>query len=137
MTSVVIYDAGRINFSRLPKPEEVSKTDWIIIESTFVRSDFRWIGIVDGKIACMWGLIPPTILSWSAYIWLYTNPLVEEHKFLFIRHSQRQMEQMLRLFPNIVGDCVKANTTAQRWLKFLGAKFGASQGETIPFRIGA
>lgn len=134
---VRIIDAQQVDFANLPKPDHMSKHDWIITESAFVRSDFRWIGTVDGKIACMWGLIPPTILSWSAYIWLYTNPLVEEHKFRFIRHSQREMESMLRLFPNIVGDCVTTNSTAKRWLEWLGAKFGPPQGDLVPFRIGA
>lgn len=131
---VEIIDASSL---RVPPRLPVTLKDQLIIENCFIRSEERWIGTVDGEIACMWGLIPPTILSWSAYIWLYHNRLVEDHKFRFIRHSQLQVKRMLAIYPNIVGDCIAANDTGRKWLKWLGADFGPPDGPLIPFTIRA
>ncbi len=94
-------------------------------------------GLVDGEVACMWGLIPPTLLSDTAWLWLLTTDIVAEHKFLFIRHSQRYIEEALKEFPNIVGDVMIDNRPAQRWLRWLGAEFQAQEGARIPFVIRA
>lgn len=131
---VEIIDARML---RLMPRVPVTLHDLLIIESCFNRSEERWIGTVDGKIACMWGLIPPTILSDFAYIWLYHNRLVEDHKFRFIRHSQLQVKRMLEIYPNIIGDCVISNSTGRKWLEWLGAKFGPPDGPLVPFTIRA
>ena len=81
-------------------------------------------GLVDGKVACAWGLIPPTILSQTAYLWLLTTDIIVEHKFLFIRYSQRYVEEALKTYPNIIGDVVGDNPSAKRWIKWLGGEFG-------------
>lgn len=100
-------------------------------------SVFTWCGKVDGKIACMWGLIPPTVLSDQAYLWLQTTDLVEANKFMFIRWSQRYMEKMLTLYPTIIGNVDTRFTNNIRWLKFLGAKFDQPIGYGVPFTIRA
>lgn len=94
-----------------------------ILHDCLYRSMEVRYGLVDGEAACMWGLIPPTILSDSAYLWLLTTELVAEHKFLFIRHSQRYIEEALKKYPLIIGDVVGNNRSTIRWLKFLGAEF--------------
>lgn len=96
--------------------------------------DIRY-GYVDGECACIWGLIPPTLLSTSAYLWLLTTELVEKHKFLFVRHSQRWMEEILRTYPNIIGDFIPGEERSRKWLEWLGAEFGDFQGGRIPFVI--
>lgn len=95
------------------------------------------IGLIDGQVACMWGLIPPTLLSDRAWLWLLTTDIIAEHKFLFIRHSQRYIEEALKEFPIIVGDVALYNRSAQRWLKWLGAGFQEPVGSRIPFIITA
>jgi len=101
------------------------------------RSEEVRYGMVDGKIACVWGLIPPTLLSNKAYLWLLTTDIVAEHKFLFVRHSQRYVEEALKQYPIIVGDCLIGNASAMRWLRWLGAEFGEPDGGRIPFMIKA
>ena len=41
----------------------------------------------------------------------------------------------LRQYPSVVGHAIIGSTKSIRWLKWLGAKFGAPQGTAIPFRI--
>ena len=94
-------------------------------------------GMLDGEVACMWGLIPPTLLSEAAYLWLLTTDIVAEHKFLFVRHSQRYVEEALCTFPTIIGDVVAGNDQALRWLKWLGAEFLVPVDGRIPFTIRA
>ena len=97
------------------------------------RSADVWFGLVDGVLVCMWGLCPPTILSSSAWLWLFTINILPEHKFLFVRHSQLWVARMLDLYPEITGDMVEGGP--KRWLKWLGAEFGPPEGQRIPFVI--
>lgn len=94
-----------------------------------------WVGAVDGRLACTWGLVPPTLMSDRAYLWLYTTPEVEDHKFLFVRHSQRAMEEMLETYPIITGVTKVGWTQTIRWLRWLGAEFGDHHGQFLPFEI--
>ena len=92
----------------------------ILRECVYRSTQVRY-GFVDGEIAAMWGLIPPTLLSSSAYLWLLTTEIAAEHKFLLVRHSQRWIEDALKVYPTIVGDV--GNPAAKRWLAWLGAEF--------------
>lgn len=96
-----------------------------------------WLGMDDAKVLAVWGLIPPTLLSDVAYLWLFTTKDFGAHQFMFIRHSQRAVQMMLEEFPVIVGHGVVGADKSLRWLRWLGAKFGEPQGEFLPFEIRA
>ena len=98
-------------------------------------SMFMWAGLIDDKLACLWGLIPPTLMSNQAYLWLYTTNAITGHEFVLVRHSQLVMEEMLKEYPTICGHAIAGADKSIRWLKWLGAKFGEPQGKGIPFRI--
>lgn len=132
---VEITEGGDFKF--IPRYESVSHRDWEALRKCYDLSQERYVGTVDGCIACMWGLVPTTLLSNRAYIWLFHNHLVEDHKFAFIRHSQRQVERMLKVYPEIYGDCVVSNETGHNWLRWLGAEFGPQNGAFTPFTIKA
>lgn len=95
-----------------------------------------WIGFVSGRPVCAWGLVPPTMLSDRAYLWLYASPLVDEYKFLFVRYSQRVVEDLRKHFPVIHGVCEITNPRAIRWLRWLGANFSDPTDGHVPFTIG-
>ena len=134
---VEIVDVSGYDFSIFPAQDALTRDQWIIVGDCYCRSEERFIGTADNALACMWGLIPPTLMSDRAYLWLYHNELVEQHKFAFIRHSQVQVKRMLKSYPLIVGDCVVSNRTGRRWLEWLGAEFGYPNGEFAPFEIKA
>lgn len=94
-----------------------------------------WAGWVDDEIACIWGLIPPTLMSSQAYLWLYTTELVNKHTFVFVRYSQRAIEEMLKEYQTIVGHCEIDNARAIRWVKWLGGIFNEPVGRGLPFMI--
>lgn len=111
-----------------------------IDQETIVRSiknsSRTWAGMVDDRLVCMWGLIPPTLMSDTAYLWLITTKHLHGHEFLFIRHSQRAVQSMLEEFPEIVGHTLIENRRAIQWLRWLGAEFGEPINNTAyPFTI--
>ena len=113
----------------LTEQEEETMNKCIMLSETL------WIGTVDGELACMWGVVPPTLMSSQAYLWLHTTPLVQEHQFAFVRHSQRAIEELLKEYELILGDCLVGADQSIRWLKWLGAQFLDPVGMKIPFFI--
>ena len=107
------------------------------MEYCFDMSTSMWIGLIDGQLACMWGLIPPTLMSNQAYLWLYTTDVIKEHQFVLIRHSQLVMEEILKRYKCVCGHVVmgSGDSKSVRWLKWLGAKFGEPGERGVPFRI--
>jgi len=84
-------------------------------------SEEIWFGMHDDRIACICGLWPPSLISNRAYLWLLTTDLVEQHKFLFIRHSQRMIEDALKRYDKIIGHVEVGNDAGRKWLRWLGA----------------
>src|SRR5262244_1427415 len=111
------------------------KTDEEIMSNCVAMSADVWTGLVDGKIACMWGVAPPTLLSNRAYLWLFTTDLVKDHQFLLVRHSQVAMEKILQDYEVVKGHCLVGEARSIRWIKWLGGKFGEPEGLVLPFEI--
>lgn len=93
------------------------------------------IGTIHGKLCCAWGLIPPSLLSDRAYLWLFSTDAVDEYKFLFVRHSQMAVKEMLEEWPVITGFCEINKPKSIRWLRWLGARFGNPVDHFLPFEI--
>lgn len=107
------------------------------LASYIMTSNEVWVGYADDEVACVCGLISPSMLSDQAYLWLITTNLVDEHTFLFVRHSQLWIEQIRKRYSVITGDVFCDNDRAQRWLRWLGADLGYPIGKKIPFQIRA
>ena len=107
----------------------------MVLRNCIDRSAPLWAGFVDGEFVCTWGLIPPTILSDRAYLWLHCTPALEGNEFAFVRHSQVVIEEMLKDYPIIQGHTFADNTRAIRWLRWLGAKFGEPEEGVRSFTI--
>jgi hypothetical protein len=129
------------NKIELDLPEIVSRTAFPSdgSERTFryclQRSDRWWAGTVDGKVACVFGLIFPSLLSTSAYIWLLTTDLVDEHQFPFVRYSQICIKEVLSHCDEVRGHVDVRQPRSVRWLKWLGATVGRPQGFYASFII--
>lgn len=123
------------DLSHLILPSSMSEQENKSLDACVWMSQDTWIGTVNGQMACVWGLIPPSLLSEKAYLWLYTTKLIEEHKFLFVRHSQRWMEQALLQYPEIIGFTKVGNDRAIRWLKWLGGEISPEVDGRLNFVI--
>lgn len=106
-----------------------------VLHECLYRSSVRCVGYVDGNPACVWGLIPRTLLSQQAYLWLLTTDVCAEHKFLLVRYSQLFVEQALKTYTTLTGHVDAGNFSAKRWLKWLGAEFGETDGKKVNFTI--
>lgn len=107
-----------------------------ILREWLKRSEEVWQGSVDGELACIWGVVPPTLLSESAWLWMLYDPKhVEEHKFFLVRNSQRYIEYLLTRYQKLVGMVDPNNKGSIRWLKWLGAEFGSVKNGAMIFTI--
>jgi len=84
----------------------------------------------EGKPLCFYGLVPQTLFSDIAHLWMLTiNP---RGRTMFARHSKKEMSRLLNAYPTIFGYCTTAS--AVRWLRWLGASF-TQVGDAYRFEI--
>lgn len=100
------------------------------------ESRFSWIGMVGEEVICLWGLIPHSLLSDDAVLWLHVTGGFKGNEFIFVRHSQEVVKGLLLEYPVIRGHVLPDNDKAIRWLHWLGAEFGPpGEDWRIPFTI--
>lgn len=116
-------------YSSMPEDERNIMSMWLD------RSHKIWFGVIKNEIACCWGVVVPTLLSDKAYLWLKTTDKIDENKFLFVRYSQRALEEVFDNFPCIIGHTKASEDRSIRWLKWLGAEFSEGQNGMLSFEI--
>jgi hypothetical protein len=124
-----------VQAGELLKKIDFSDTDRNTMDFCLLMSTVIWAGFINNRLACIWGVIPPSLMSFQAYLWLYTTDAIKNHEFRLVRHSQLVIEEILQEYPSIVGHAIMGSDKSIRWLKWLGAKFAPPQGLVIPFRI--
>lgn len=108
-----------------------------IFERCLTQSNTLWVGLADDELVCVWGVIAPTLMSDTGYLWLHTTPALKGREFLFVRHSQIAIAELLQSYRAITGHCLIGADQSRRWLRWLGAVFGPPQEKAIPFTIEA
>lgn len=98
-------------------------------------SSMVWVGQIEGEIACVWGIVPKSLLSDQAYLWMHHTDVVHDHQFLFVRHSQMALAEVLKEVNEVVGHVNEKAWRSIRWLKWLGASFGEVEGKKLSFVI--
>lgn len=107
------------------------------------RSTVAWSWIVDGEVACMFGIVSHNLLDVAAYPWFLTTPLVERHSRQFARACKTLLPELLAAHPKLVGMVDSRHVLSVRWLQWLGARlgpvepFGVAGAPFHPFEIGA
>lgn len=131
-----IKEVGLAEVFYNPLYQRVAAEKRQVFDEFLGRSQHIWVGRFNGEVACIFGVICPTILSDTAYLWLHVDEeSVNGNQFLFIRYSQRVMEWLLAEYTTVVGYTHVEAQRSIRWLKWLGAKFGVPDGKRIPFYI--
>jgi hypothetical protein len=136
-TAVSVCDKVDMSMSEIIRRSPVAgiKDAEFTLRKCIFRSQEVRYGFINSDLACVWGLIPPSFFSEVAYIWLLTTEIAAEHKFLFVRHSQRHIEDALKVYPALVGHVLVENIPARQWLKWLGADFEVPVGKGMAFTI--
>lgn len=116
-------------YSSMPDDERNIMSMWLD------RSAKIWFGVIKNEIVCCWGVVVPTLLSDKAYLWLKTSEKVNENKFLFVRYSQRALEEVFNNYACIIGHTKATEARSIRWLKWLGAEFSEGENGMLSFEI--
>jgi hypothetical protein len=115
---------------------ELTPRESRIMDDCSRQSFMMWAGYNnEGELMCVWGVIPPSVLSDEVYLWLYVTEAVKTNQFLFVRRSQIVIQELLREYRAVVGYVNVDAVSSQRWLKWLGAEFGPAKAGRLPFRI--
>lgn len=85
-----------------------------------MASSCAWTGMVDDDIACMFGVVPQSLMSGSGFVWMLGTPLVEKHAVMFLRRNRAKVAEMASQFPYLHNYVDARNETAIRWLRWLG-----------------
>jgi hypothetical protein len=106
-----------------------------IIKEEMEGSTRAYSGFIDDEIACMWGIHARTILNDSVYLWLLTTKLVEDHPFVFVRHSQMVARELLKSYSRIEGWVWEKNTLSIKWLRWLGCELAYLEPGVLGFEL--
>lgn len=80
-----------------------------------------YAGLYDREMICLMGLIPISIITGDAYLWLRVSPLVTSHRIAFARHAKHFVAAALTRYTTLHGHCNTESAVA--WLGTLGAIF--------------
>tara|TARA_R110000868_G_scaffold84149_3_gene237376 strand:+ start:133 stop:552 length:420 start_codon:yes stop_codon:yes gene_type:complete len=84
-----------------------------------------FVGMADGKIAVIWGVLTPSITSGVGIVWAMTTKVTDEHPFVFVRHSRIAMEQIRKDYSELVAYVAADYKRSIRWLRWLGFEVSA------------
>lgn len=80
-----------------------------------------YVGIYNGQLLAILGLIPNSLISDEAYVWLYHTPWVRHHKIKFGRWAKWVMSNFTVRYQRLYGHCLTPDS--RKWLVSLGARF--------------
>lgn len=107
------------------------------LRSGVACSTHCWTGTVDGEPACMFGVVPASMMSGIGVPWMLGTDLVEEHATAFLRRNKRYVKHMLTAYNHLVNYVDDRNVKAIAWLKWLGFTMSEPQpfgALGLPFR---
>lgn len=84
-----------------------------------------WTYRDDGRIICMAGISPLSLIGHTGVPWLLGSPLVLEHRRAFMVETRRMVARWLTLFPLLRNVVDARYEAAIRWLRWLGFSIGA------------
>lgn len=102
-----------------------------------LSSTEAWTGLIDDEIACLFGVVPQSLMGGSGYVWMLATPLIEQHQILFLRRCRPVVKRMMSNFTYLHNYVDERNTSAIRWLQWLGFTMGEPEPYGVmqlPFR---
>lgn len=90
---------------------------------SFRMSTHVWAGLVDGEVACIFGVAPYNMLDRKGAPWMLGTPLVEKHAMAFLRRNRWYVRIMLEMYNHLQNYVDARNTAAIGWLRWLGFTF--------------
>lgn len=83
------------------------------------QSAAAWSALVDGKVACMWGVKEESLVT-GGRLWLITTPIVEKHPYRFLVESKRIVDDLIVTYQFLYNYVDAQYETSVRWMQWLG-----------------
>lgn len=83
-----------------------------------------WTYRADGRIVCMAGITPLSLIGRTAVPWLLGSELVIQHRRAFMAETRRMVAHWLTLFDALLNVVDARYEAAIRWLRWLGFEVG-------------
>lgn len=133
--SATIHRASLKNVRDLCASVDMAENDCDTMERWYFASVSNWAGFWNGEIACVYGVMSPSLMSDEAYLWLLTNDIVRDHAFTFVRHSQIVVRELLKEYNVVHGHVHRGQINSIQWLEWLGVRLRRHEAvnDLIPF----
>jgi len=90
------------------------------IQTSVAHAVAAFTGVVDGEIACIFGVTRRSRLSAVGVPWLLGTDALDAAPATFMRHSRVYFERMQQAFPLMENYVLAENTKTVKWLRWLG-----------------
>lgn len=100
------------------------------------RSTLLAVATVDGELACIFGLVPTSLLGGSGAPWMLGTDVLDRNSRSLMRRCRGYIQGMLTECSHLENHVDARNVRAIRWLKHLGFSFRETRltGEQrVPF----
>jgi len=98
-----------------------------VIDHSIRLSSYSKAGLVNGELACLWGVCPISILSSKGSPWLLATPVIEQYPMAFLRRCKPYIKKFKELYSSMENYVDVRNTVAIHWLKWMGFKMEEPQ----------
>lgn len=91
-----------------------------LLGRSVAQAEMAWAGLVNDKVACIFGVTGASLLSETGFPWMIGTHLVESHAKAFLRRNRPIVAQMLARYPYLKNYVDVRNSKAIEWLRWLG-----------------
>ena len=101
-------------------------------QSDVIRASTEiWAGFYINELGLVWGIVPGSLLSETAYVWSISTDVVKKCPKTLLRASRQWLKEMSENYSILVGLC-KQDTA---YVKHLGAEFSGNFDGFARFEI--
>ena len=87
---------------------------------TIKGSERSRAGLVNGEVACMFGICRKNLIGNAGIIWMLGTDLLKDHGLRFLRENKKEISRLSVEFSTLENYCDARNTTTIKWLRWLG-----------------
>jgi len=94
-----------------------------IVQDSVDLSSWVRAGLVNGELACIWGICPTSLIGRKGTPWLLATPVIEKYPVAFLRRCKPCIKKFKKAYRFMENHVDVRNKVAIHWLKWMGFKF--------------
>lgn len=98
---------------------------------------YTYCGVVNGQVACMFGIKFAENIGEFPTLWLIKTPLIRDHQFEFLRENRKFVKWAVKEFGALESCVAKTNAVSWNWLFWLGFRPVEDLGGFVRMRVDA